>query len=203
MPAILSRSANKTATSARVLLVEELQGTYTVKSGKVKRNMVIKKASYGSPVAVIKLAGKPQPAVDFHHSKGGKGGAKLQVRNDRPFEAVISKRKAGGEKEEVRKAFVAQMPSGHKGIFQRQSGDYMDKSPRLKRANVSKESKHTERIKELYSPSPVKMTEIIYGGSSGISEINKEETGKLFHRYFTQQVGLVLGRKQKKGGSVE
>lgn len=200
MPVILSRSANKTATSARVLLVEEIRGTYTVKSGKVKRNMVIKKASHGNPAAVIKLTGKPQPAIDFHHAKGGKGGAKLQVRNDKPFAAVISKRKTGGEKEEVRKAFIAQMPSGHKGIFQRQSGDYMEKSPRLKNPNISTESKHTERIKELLSPSPVKMTEIIYGGSSGISEINQAETGKLFCRYFTQQVELVLGGKQKRGG---
>lgn len=201
---ILSHSANKTATSVRVLMVKEIQGTYTVKSGKVKRNMVIKKASYRSPSAVIKLTGKPEPAIDFHHAKGGKGGAKLQVRKDKPFEAVISKRKTDGEKEEVRKAFIAQMPSsnkemssGHKGIFQRQSGDYMEKSPRLKKPNINPKTKHTERIKELFSPSPVKMAEIVYG--SGVSEINQAETGKLFYKYFTQQMELVMGGKQKKG----
>ncbi len=158
MPRILSRTANKTATSARVSLVKKMQSTYTEKSGKAKRNMEIEKASNGRPTAAIKLTGKPQPSIYFHYSSGGKGGAKLQVRFDRPFEAVISER-------EGRKAFIAQMQSGHKGIFQRVAGEYMEKSPRLSKPNVKPNTEHTEQIKQLFSPSSVKMVEILYDGS--------------------------------------
>lgn len=189
MPKILSRVANKTATSARVALVKEIQGIYTEKSGKAKRNMKIKKASNSSPTAVIKLTGKPQPSVYFHYSKGGSGGAKLQVRTDKPFAAVISNR--GG-----RKAFVAQMASGHKGVFQRQSKEYMEKSPRLSKPNISKETQHTEQIRELFSPSPVKMTEIIYDGSSGkLAGGMEAEIGALFQKYLKQQIELVLKKR--------
>lgn len=198
MPKILSRAADKTATSARVSLAKEMQGTYTEKSAKLKKNIEIQKASHNNPIAVIKVTGKPQPAIYFHHSKGGKGGAKLQILKERPFDAVISQKKEG-DTEEPRKAFLAQMPSGHKGIFQRVAGDYMEKSPRLSKPNVKPNTKHTERIKELLSPSPVKMAKKIYG-DNGLLERTKPEMEGLFQKYLEQQVGLVF-HKKKKGGA--
>ena len=198
MPKILSRAADKTATSARVSLAKEMQGTYTEKSAKLKKNIEIQKASHSNPIAVIKVTGKPQPAIYFHHSKGGKGGAKLQILKERPFDAVISQKKEG-DTEEPRKAFLAQMPSGHKGIFQRVAGDYMEKSPRLSKPNVKPNTKHTERIKELLSPSPVKMAKKIYG-DNGLLERTKPEMEGLFQKYLEQQVGLVF-HKKKKGGA--
>lgn len=206
MPKILSRAADKTATSARVSLAKEMQGTYTEKSAKLKKNIEIQKASHSNPIAVIKVTGKPQPAIYFHHSKGGKGGAKLQILKERPFDAVISKKKEG-DTEEPRKAFLAQMPSGHnaqvqsghKGIFQRVAGEYMDKSPRLSKPNVKPNTKHTERIKELLSPSPVKMAKKIYG-DNGLLERTKPEMERLFQKYLEQQIGLVF-HKKKKGGA--
>ena len=198
MPKILSRAADKTATSARVSLAKEMQGTYTEKSAKLKKNIEIQKASHSNPIAVIKVTGKPQPAIYFHHSKGGKGGAKLQILKERPFDAVISKKKEG-DTEEPRKAFLAQMPSGHKGIFQRVAGDYMEKSPRLSKPNVKPNTKHTERIKELLSPSPVKMAKKIYG-DNGLLERTKPEMEGSFQKYLEQQVGLVF-HKKKKGGA--
>lgn len=193
MPMILSRTVNKTATSARMSLTKELQDTYTEKPGKLKQNITIRKASHGYPVAKIRVSGKAQPSILFHHSKGGRGGAKLQVRTDRPFKAVISN--IGGE---GRKAFIAQMPSKHKGIFQRRAGEYMKRSPRLSKAGNAKKSQHTERIKELFGPSPVKMVEGAYGGRARFTEEMGPEIKDLFQKYFGQQVGLILGKK--KGG---
>lgn len=198
MPKILSRAADKTATSARVSLVKEMQGTYTEKSAKLKQNIEIYKASPSNPTAVIKVTGKPQPAIYFHHSKGGKGGAKLQILKKHPLREVISRKKEG-DTEEERKAFVAQMPSGHKGIFQRRAGKYMTKSPRLSRSNIKPNTKHTEWIKELHSPSPVKMAKKIYG-DGGLLEKTKPQMEGLFQKYFEQQVGLVWNKK-KKGGA--
>lgn len=192
MPKILSRVADKTATSARVSLVKEMQGTYTEKSAKLKKNIEIQKASPNDPIAEIKVTGKPQPAIYFRHSKGGRGGAKLQVRTDGAFAPVVSKK--GG-----RKAFIAQMRSGHKGIFQRRKEKYMEKSPRMSRPNINKETQHTEQIKELFASSPVKMAKKVYG-DSGLLERTKPEIEGLFQKYLEQQVGLVF-HKKKKGGA--
>lgn len=198
MPKILSRAADKTATSARVSLVKEMQDTYTEKSALLKKNIEIQKAPHSNPIAVIKVTGKPQPAIYFHHSKGGKGGVKLQILKKHPFDAVISKKKEG-DTEETRKAFLAHLPSGHEGIFQRVAGEYMKKSPRLSKPKVKPNTKHTERIKELLSPSPVKMAEKIYG-DSWLLERTKPEIEGLFQKYLEQQVGLVF-HKKKKGGT--
>ncbi len=191
MPKILSRTADKTAVSARVSLVREMQGTYTEKSSGLKRNIEIQKASYDNPSAVIKLTGGPQPAIYFRHSKGGRGGAKLQVRTDGAFAPVVSQK--GG-----RKAFIAQMPSGHKGIFQRREGEYMTKAPRMSRPNINKETQHTEQIKELFAPSTVKMAKKVYGSRSGLTQRMGPEIQGLFQKYFEQQVKLVF---RKKGGA--
>lgn len=198
MPKILSRVADKTATSTRVSLVKEMQGTYTEKSAKLKKNIEIEKASHSNPTAVIKITRNPQPAIYFHHSKGGKDGAKLQILKKHPLREVISRKKAG-DTEEPRKAFLAQMPSGHKGIFQRRAGKYMKKSPRLSKPNHSKKTQHTEWIKELHAPSPAKMAKKVYG-DSGLLERTKPEIEGLFQKYLEQQVGLVF-HKKKKGGA--
>lgn len=191
MPKILSRTADKTATSARVLLVKEIQGTYTIKSGAAKKGMEIRKASGKDPTAVIRVQGKRQPSIRFHHSEGGRGGVKLQVRKDDPFEPI--------KPIEGRKAFIAQMASGHKGIFQRQAGEFMGKkSPRLSKPNVRPMTKHTEKIKEHISISPVGMARDVYKGSGGIPGGMEPKIEDLFQKYFGQQVMLILGKK--KGG---
>lgn len=194
MPKILSRAANRTATSARVSMVKKMQETYTEKPSGLKRDIEIKKASYDDPTATIKLSGEAQPSIDFRHSKGGRGGAKLQVRRDRPFKAVISEI----VEDEPRKAFIAKMPSGHKNIFQRVAGEYMDKGPRISEAGNAKKSKHTERIEQLLSPSPAKMVKTIYGGGGDLVRGMEPEVRGLFQKYFRQQIDLVLGGRKKK-----
>lgn len=190
MPAILSRVANKTATSARMSLSRELQGTYTEKPSKLKQNIELEKASHVDPVATIRVSGKSQPAIYFHHLKGGRGGAKLQVRTGGSPVALVSST--------GRRAFIAKMPSGHEGIYQRRAGRYMKKSPRMSRDNIAKKSQHTEWIKQIHSPSPVKMVKRVYGSDSGLTEKMGPEIERLFQKYLGQQVGLILGKK--KGG---
>ena len=190
MPKVLRRTADKTATSARVILVERMQETYTIKPTRAKKGMEIKKASDQAPTAAIKVSGKDQPSIHFHHSKGGRDGAKLQVRTDDPFQTI--------KPVEGRKAFIAQLSSGHKGIFQRQAEQYMDRSPRLLEARVRPRTKHTEMIRERFSISPAGMAENVLRGSGGISEGMRPEIEALFKKYFGQQIELVL-KKRKKG----
>lgn len=197
MPKILSRVVNKTATSTRVSMVKKMKGAYTEKPTDLKQNMEIRRASYDDPTAVIRLSGKAQPSIHFRHSKGGRGGVKLQVRRDSSFKAVVSEIGEGKTKE-TRKAFIAKMPSGHEGIFQRRAGEYMKKSPRMSRANIALKSQHTERIKELMSPSPVKMVKTIYGGDENPVGGMEPEVRSLFQKYFEQQMDLVLGGRKKR-----
>lgn len=190
MPKVLARTADKTATSARMLLVKGMQETYTIKSGGAKKGMAMRKASGKEPTAVIEISGDPQPSIRFRHSKGGSGGVKLQVRKDDPFEAI--------KPVEDRKAFIAQMANGHKGIFQRQADEFMEKSPRLSKPRVRPMTKHTEKIKERTSISPVGMARDVYRGSGGVSGGLEPKIEDLFQKYFGQQVMLILGKK--KGG---
>lgn len=192
MPKVLRRTADKTATSARMLLVKGMQETYTIKSTGAKKGMVIKKASDQDPTATIEVSGGLQPSIRFRHSKGGRDGAKLQVRTDDPFQTI--------RPVEDRKAFIAQMSNGHKGIFQRQADQFMGKSPRLSKARVSPRTKHTEKIKERTSISPAGMARNVYRGSGGVSDGLGPEIEGLFEKYLGQQVELVL-RKRKKGGT--
>lgn len=192
MPKILTRTADKTATSARMLLVKGMQEAYTIKPGGAKKGMEIRKASGEDPTAVIEVSGGLQPSIRFHHSRGGRGGVKLQVRTDDPFETI--------KPVEGRKAFIAQMASGHKGIFQRRADEFMTKSPRLSRDRVSPRTKHTEMIMERKSISPAGMARNVYRGSGGISGGLEPEIEGLFQRYFGQQVRLVLGG-EKGGGA--
>ena len=187
MPKVLSRAANRTAVGARLALNKKMRQTYTVKSGKLKQNMAIKRATYSSPVAKITLIGKPQAASYFKYTKGGQGGAKLQIRRDRPLKAIGSST--------GRKAFVAQMPSGHVGIYQRRKGEYMDKSPRLSKPNINKKTQHTEKLRQFFGPSSAKMAEIVFGGKKAYSAALEEETQKLFQKNLDAQIRYVLSKK--------
>lgn len=188
MPKALSRTADKTATSARMMLTKGMQDAYTVKSSGAKKGMTIKKASEQDPTAVIEISGNLQPSIRFRHSNGGRDGVKLQVRTDDPFKAI--------KPVEERKAFIAQMASGHKGIFQRRADEYMEKSPRLSKPRVSPRTKHTEKIMERTSISPAGMARDVYRGS-GVSRGMGPEIERLFQKYFGQQIELVLNKKKK------
>lgn len=191
MPKVLSRTANKTATSARMLLVKGIQDTYTIKSTGAKKGMEIKKASEQDQTATIVASGELQPSIRFRHSKGGRDGVKLQVRTDDPFKAIRPVK--------ARKAFIAQMANGHKGIFRRRADKFMTKSPRLSEPRVSPKTKHTEMIIEYTSISPAGMARNVFRGRGGISGGMEPEIEGLFKKYFEQQVELAF-QKRKKGG---
>lgn len=192
MPKALRRTADKTATSARMLLVKGMQDAYTIKSTGAKKGMEIKKASDQDPTAVIEISGESQPSIRFRHSRGGRDGVKLQVRTDGSFKTI--------KPVEGRKAFIAKIKSGHKGVFQRRADEFMTESPRLSKDRVNPRTKHTEMLMEHRSISPAGMAENVFRGSGGVSEGLRPEIEGLFKKYFGQQVGLLL-KKKKKGGA--
>lgn len=77
-PMVISRALNKTAVSARQRLAARAQQAYTVKSGKFKKNMEIKRANSGNLVAEIRSEGKPMNITNFKYT-APKSGAKAQI----------------------------------------------------------------------------------------------------------------------------
>ena len=77
-PVVISRALNKTAVSARQRLATRAQQAYTVKSGKFKKNMEIKRATSGNLEAVIRSEGKPLNVTNFKYT-APKSGAKSQI----------------------------------------------------------------------------------------------------------------------------
>ncbi len=77
-PMVISRAINKTATTARVKLANKAQQAYTVKTTNFKKDMQIRKASYGNLEAIIRSEGKPLSLVSFK-TTAPQSGAKAQV----------------------------------------------------------------------------------------------------------------------------
>lgn len=139
-----SSAINKTAVSVRAEAVRMLTKDYNVKSSEVRSVLSISKASPDRPEARISGSGSPGiPLVEFGvlpkrvpstvHEPGGKvtpeRGISIEVRM--------------GNRKIITGGFVAQMASGHIGIFHREPGK-IDK-------------KGHEAIVELFGPSPIRI----------------------------------------------
>lgn len=131
-PKALKLAVNDTARKARSRLAKEAQKTYAVKTAGFNRVMNIKFATNSNSEAVIHTKGKKLPLAKFsirggtlgqgryynptlHRYQIGKGGISASGK-------VL--KSSGYKRSESAKLkwFVANMGSGHKGIFQRNEG---------------------------------------------------------------------------------
>ncbi len=131
-PKVLKLAVNDTARKARSRLAKEAQKTYAVKVGGFNRAMVIKLATNGNPVAIIRSTGKKIPLFKFAHRRNTLGSEKYY--NPTLHRMQVGKGGRGASAKQLKsssfksdnganlKWFIAQMPSGHTGIFQRNGG---------------------------------------------------------------------------------
>lgn len=77
-PKVICRAINKTATKSKTSLAEKARSVYTVKSGKFKNNMNIKRATYSRLEAEVKAHGKPLSITAFK-TTAPKSGAKANI----------------------------------------------------------------------------------------------------------------------------
>ncbi len=111
LPISVMRALNRTVTGIRTDMVEIARREYTVKAKAARANISLIKARKGSLSAVVESRGKPIPMIDFAIYP-----SKPQPRRKVPIKAEIIR----GKRESVGGgAFVAVMPSGHKGVFWR------------------------------------------------------------------------------------
>lgn len=77
-PVVVSRAINKTATTARQRLANQVKATYTYKKS-VRSQMTIKRATYGSLDAVIESRGYTHRSTSFKFSFSKRAGANIQT----------------------------------------------------------------------------------------------------------------------------
>lgn len=105
---------------------------YNFKASKIKEVIAIKRASTGHLTATLRVKRKPTPLIDFD-ARQTKKGVSVKVQKKR---AVIEH------------AFIATMPTGHRGVFVRKDG-----GKRIYRHKGGKVVSSQLPIRELYGPS--------------------------------------------------
>lgn len=96
------RALNKIAAQAKVAASKEIRAAgYNMKATAIKKRIVIKRATSGNPVVVVRCSGNPIPLIEFS-ARDEPSGVSVNVKNGRKL---------------IKGAFIATMASGHRGVF--------------------------------------------------------------------------------------
>ena len=128
----IPRALNKTATTARAEAAREIKAAgYGLKIAAIKKSITIVKATGAELRAIVRASGKPTPLIEYE-ARQTRAGVTV---------AVLRGRKL------IKGAFIATMPTGHRGVFVRQG---------MTRKRVMRNGRLTSSglpIRELYGPS--------------------------------------------------
>jgi hypothetical protein len=113
-PAAVARALNRSAISGRAEMVSLIAADMGLKAGVVRGAIRIENASADNLVAKIEARGKRIPIMEF----GAKG---REPSRGRP-PGVRAKSGIGGTQKTYPHAFIATMPGGHRGVFERVPG---------------------------------------------------------------------------------
>lgn len=126
------RALNKTAMQARTAASQEVRAAgYNIKSSAIKSSFSITRATRGNLVVVLKSTGRPVALINYG-ARQGKNGVSVQVKAGRSV---------------LRHAFIATMPNGHRGVFERTGKQHkkVKRNGKVIRSGLP--------IKELFGPS--------------------------------------------------
>lgn len=125
------RALNKTADQVKVQAAREIRDAgYNLKVAKIKQAITIRRASKSELVAVVRASGRPIGLINYG-ARQLKTGVSVQVK--------------GGRKV-IKGAFIATMPSGHRGVFVRKGKGH-------KKVGTGRTAWHGLPIDELFGPS--------------------------------------------------
>lgn len=110
LPLALLRSINRVLPGIRTDFTTEVRKEYNVKAKAARKNINIYKARKTDLTGAVESTGKPIPLVNFSPRP-----TTPQPRRKAPITVEVIR----GERKPVDHAFVAVMPSGHKGVFRR------------------------------------------------------------------------------------
>jgi hypothetical protein len=147
----ISKGAKKAADKAKKETVKQLLGGYTLSGDEIKSAIKTRRMGGGETGAVMKIESGVSPLYQFEGTvpreimPPAKGPVRASVKQD------------GGS--ELRHAFVAKMPSGHIGVYEREASKRKNKDSHGRIINKEKkngewvENKAHYHITELFGPS--------------------------------------------------
>lgn len=132
MDQAVARALNKVAVTARAEASKSLQAEgYGIKASAIKASFRIKKATRSDLEAWLRATGRPIPLINFD-ARQIRGGVSVKVKGKRTL---------------LKHAFIATMPNGHTGVFER-----VGKAHKTRVSN-GKTVRSGLPIKELFGPS--------------------------------------------------
>lgn len=160
IPKITARAINRAAQSARTEAGREVRKTYLVKHGDVIDTIRIKSANEDNLSANVTSKGHVLPLSKFKVTPGRRPG----IKGTSPV-LVRVKKGAGGR---IKSGFVAQMQSGHIGVFIRAG-------------------KRSSPINQLYGPSIPQMV-----GSDQVSRLVEEKAQETLEKRLDHEINRAL-----------
>lgn len=115
----IARALNHTIAKGKTAARKEVRGQYKVKIGEINRSLKVVKATAATQTAYIKVSARPLRIIAFGARQTKKG---VTVN-------VMGKRKL------IKSAFIANMKSGHRGVFVRGRYQGTELTYRTKRIN--------------------------------------------------------------------
>src|SRR3990172_8829858 len=121
-PLVMARALNRAILSGQTAMVKTIGADTGIAAKNIKREIRIDKAQRTRPVAAIEIVGRRIPLIAFsargpEPSRGrGRGGSGPGGGRGRG----VSYRLLGG-RGRISNAFIATMPSGHRGVFRRKT----------------------------------------------------------------------------------
>lgn len=167
-PTVVSRAINRAVSNAQKNMAKETSAKYYISSGDVKKTIRLVKASKSSLGAAVISSGSGIELSKFKVNPGTVVRYRGKSRSPKVYRAGVEK--AGGVKPLAGnpKAFIAIMKSGHKGVFERTSGDSLP-------------------IKQLYGPSVPQMVK----NEEIMKKINKDAAETLQKRIDAEIANLL------------
>jgi hypothetical protein len=94
---------NRCAEMAKTAAAKELAGRYKLKSREIKAAIGVTRATAGRMTATLRIKRKPVPLIAYG-ARATKDGVSVTIK---------------GSNKRIKGAFIATMPSGHRGVFKR------------------------------------------------------------------------------------
>jgi hypothetical protein len=147
----IGKGAKKAADEAKKETVSQLLRGYTLSGAEIKSAIKTRKMGGGEVGAVMKIESGAIPLYQFE----GVAPREVMPPAKGPVRAAV--KQGGGAK--LSRSFVAKMPSGHIGVFEREDSKRKNKdshgnvSNKIKRDGEWVENKETWHIHELWGPS--------------------------------------------------
>lgn len=122
------RALNKLAAQVKTSASREIrEAGYNLKAATVKKQLTVLRATPARLVATVRASGKPIPLIEYGAKGAAKGGVRVKVK---------------GKTSVLRHAFIATMPNGHVGVYDRAPG--------------AKHKKGTQRRPNVWTQGPIK-----------------------------------------------